>query len=98
MKAAAMRYERTSSAFRNELARLGISARGTDQIVPILIGEDERAERVALALQERGYGIRAVRPPSVPAGQARLRISIHADHAPEMLAQLAADLENVLAS
>ncbi len=84
--------------FRNELARFGISARGSDQIVPILIGEDERAERVALALQERGYGIRAVRPPSVPAGQARLRISIHADHAPEMLTQLAADLENVLAS
>jgi 8-amino-7-oxononanoate synthase len=62
---------------------------GRDYVVPIVLGNDEPAVRAALALQEAGYDIRAIRPPSVPPGRARLRISVHADHEPEMLAALA---------
>lgn len=48
------------------------------QIVPIIIGDDARAVEVAQALQGQGFDIRAVRPPSVPAGTARLRLSLNA--------------------
>ncbi len=46
------------------------------QIVPIILGEDERAVNIAKALQNKGYDIRAIRPPTVPQGSARLRLSL----------------------
>ncbi len=48
-------------------------------IVPILIGEDARAVAIAEQLQVRGFDIRAIRPPTVPAGTARLRLSLNAN-------------------
>lgn len=53
----------------------GIEPSGT-HIQPVIVGADERATRLAAAMQERGYDIRAVRPPTVPEGTARLRISL----------------------
>lgn len=44
-------------------------------IQPIIVGSDARATALAAALQARGFDIRAVRPPTVPEGTARLRIS-----------------------
>jgi 8-amino-7-oxononanoate synthase len=46
------------------------------QILPIIVGEDRRALDLASRLQKRGFDVRAVRPPSVPEGTARLRISL----------------------
>ncbi|MCK1641408.1 8-amino-7-oxononanoate synthase [Bradyrhizobium sp. 157] len=46
------------------------------QIVPYIVGDDSRAMRLASALQARGFDIRGIRPPTVPAGTARLRISL----------------------
>jgi len=69
-----------ANRFRALLAEQGISATGTEYVVPIIIGDDTRAVEVANHLQERGYDVRAIRPPSVPQDTARLRISIHADH------------------
>jgi 8-amino-7-oxononanoate synthase len=54
--------------------------------------------RAAHALQEAGYDIRAIRPPSVPPGTARLRISVHADHDAAMLAGVADVIGNGLAA
>jgi 8-amino-7-oxononanoate synthase len=53
----------------------GIDASGS-HIQPVLVGADERATRLAAAIQSRGYDIRAVRPPTVPEGTARLRLSL----------------------
>ena len=78
-----------AARFRAALAQRGIPMLGDTYIVPVVLGEDARAVRVATRLQESGYDIRAIRPPSVPQGTARLRISIHADHAPELLDRLA---------
>jgi len=53
---------------------------GSSYIVPLVLGDDTRAVGVAANLQERGFDVRAIRPPSVPKGTARIRVSIHADH------------------
>jgi 8-amino-7-oxononanoate synthase len=55
--------------------RLGV-AEGS-QIVPIVLGSNERAMAVAEALQHEGFDVRAIRPPTVLEGTARLRISIN---------------------
>jgi 8-amino-7-oxononanoate synthase len=46
------------------------------QIVPYIVGDNARAMALASALQVRGFDIRGIRPPTVPAGTARLRISL----------------------
>ena len=62
--------------------KLGVSSSGS-QILPVLIGDNGRAVRVAARMRAEGYDIRAIRPPTVPEGTARLRIAItlNVDHA-----------------
>ncbi len=55
--------------------RLGVAATGS-QIVPVILGKDARAMSVAAALQAQGFDVRGIRPPTVPAGTARLRVSL----------------------
>ena len=60
-------------------------------IVPVPVGEDSQAVALALALQARGFDVRAVRPPTVPEGSARLRITTGAHlEAPQVQALLTA--------
>jgi 7-keto-8-aminopelargonate synthetase-like enzyme len=79
-----------TAVLRTQLARHGVEAGGAHYIVPVVLGGDGRAVEVADRLREAGWDVRAIRPPSVPAGTARLRISVHADHAPQMLVRAAA--------
>jgi len=53
------------------------------QILPIIVGQSERTLEIAAKLQADGFDVRAIRPPTVPPGTARLRISItlHTDEA-----------------
>jgi 8-amino-7-oxononanoate synthase len=46
------------------------------QILPIIVGESEPTLRIAEKLQSMGFDVRAIRPPTVPSGTARLRISL----------------------
>lgn len=46
------------------------------QIIPIILREDKRTMRVATALQAAGFDIRGIRPPTVPRGTSRLRLSL----------------------
>lgn len=46
------------------------------QILPINVGDNARAMQLAEALQARGFDVRGIRPPTVPEGTARLRISL----------------------
>ncbi len=54
----------------------GAAAPTGSQILPVIVGEDRAALSLAAGLQRRGFDVRAVRPPTVPDGTARLRISI----------------------
>jgi len=57
------------------LAPLGVTRSGSP-IMPLLVGDDGETMRRAAALQALGLDVRGIRPPTVPAGTARLRISI----------------------
>ena len=55
--------------------RFGISGSGS-QIIPFLIGDEKITGQIAKQMQDAGFDLRAIRPPTVPAGTSRLRISI----------------------
>lgn len=57
------------------LRRCDVTPSGS-QILPVIIGADRAAVAVAASLQQRGFDIRAIRPPTVPEGTARLRIAL----------------------
>ena len=64
-----------------DVARRQINARegwrlSGSQIMPFIVGDNARAMALAAALQARGFDIRGIRPPTVPAGTARLRVSL----------------------
>ncbi|MET0362206.1 MAG: 8-amino-7-oxononanoate synthase, partial [Sphingobium sp.] len=68
-------------AGRSICAPLGLPA-PVSPILPIILGADARAMAVAAELQEAGFDIRGIRPPTVPAGTARLRITLTLNIAP----------------
>lgn len=55
--------------------RLGVASTRS-QIVPVIVGDDARTMRIAAALQVQGFDVRGIRPPTVPVGTARLRVSL----------------------
>ena len=73
-----VRLRRRAVFLRERLAEVGIRVpSGDSAIIPIVLGGNNRALAVARALQSDGFDVRAIRPPSVPAGTARLRISVN---------------------
>ncbi|ABI60359.1 8-amino-7-oxononanoate synthase [Nitrosomonas eutropha] len=64
-------------------------------IQPLLVGGSREAVRLDQALRERGIWVPAIRPPTVPQGMARLRISLSAAHAGEDVDQLSAALHDL---
>src|SRR5581483_9585118 len=66
------------------LQGLGLAASGT-QIQPVIVGDSRRAIALAEAVRTRGYDVRAIRPPTVPDGTARLRLSLTRHAGPAQL-------------
>jgi 8-amino-7-oxononanoate synthase len=80
-----------------ELARrCGIAPSGS-HIQPVILGADERAVSLARALVAEGFDVRAVRPPTVPEGTARLRISLTLNAGEDATARLIDTLATLLA-
>lgn len=77
------------------LGPLGASVSGS-QVMPLILGEDARTMAVAARLQRAGFDIRGIRPPTVPAGTSRLRISLTLNASPDDVDALAAALQEVL--
>ena len=63
------------------------------QILPVVIGETGQALALASRLLERGIYVAAIRPPTVPPGTSRLRLSLMATHSPEQIDSVATALE-----
>lgn len=75
---------------RTGLAQLGYdTGASTTHVVPVIVGDDRAATELAARLLERGVFAQAIRPPSVPEGTARLRLTPISAHS-------AADVERVL--
>ena len=55
---------------------------------PIVIGDNAESLQAAATLYERGFWVPAIRPPTVPVGTARLRITLSAAHTSEDLSLL----------
>jgi 8-amino-7-oxononanoate synthase len=68
------------------------------QIIPVHIGEEGRTLKAARALQDAGFDVRAIRPPTVPDGTSRLRVSIHADRSEAEIVSLAHTLRSAMAA
>jgi 8-amino-7-oxononanoate synthase len=82
-----------SSFLRHELRSQGFEITGSEsQIVPVILGTNEAAICFAEYLSARGFGARAIRPPTIPAGTARLRFSLTAKLSQKILADLVAAL------
>jgi 8-amino-7-oxononanoate synthase len=64
-------------------------------IQPIVIGSNEEALRIGAALYGKGIWVPAIRPPTVPVGTARLRVTLSAAHTQEEVAQLSAALNEL---
>jgi len=79
------------------LRRGFVSAPPSGPIVPVLLGSEARALAVAQALSARGLFIPAIRPPTVPPGSSRLRVTLSSAHEPSDLQHLVAALDEVLA-
>jgi len=88
---------RRAAFLRERLGEAGITAPGGDTpIIPIVIGRNDRAVAVADALHAEGFDVRAIRPPTVPAGTARLRVSVNAQLEEVELGRFASRLADVL--
>ena len=77
-------------------APLGLP-KSRSQILPVLLGEDRRTMAAAAALQEAGFDVRGIRPPTVPPGTSRLRISLTLNVGRADVAALGEQLQRVLA-
>ena len=74
---------------KHDLAEMGFDCGDSaTPIIPVIIGETEAALAAARYLQERGIWVPAIRPPTVPRGSARLRISLMATHSDADVEQL----------
>ena len=82
---------------RRTLRANGLITGGTTNIVPVLIGDDREAMAAAARLQQRGYLIFPVRPPAVPEGTARFRLSLAATMQWDEISDLAATIAICLA-
>ncbi len=92
-----------AAGFRKQLRESGLDTGTSEsQIIPVMVGDNERALRLHRRLVDQGILAVAIRPPTVPRGTARLRLSVSLDQTPDQLSQVAgkiveaAKLEGVL--
>ena len=75
--------------FRQGAAEIGLTLMDSPTpIQPILVGDSARAMQLSAMLKERGLLVGAIRPPTVPAGSARLRVTLSAAHSEAQLERL----------
>ena len=84
---------RKAREFAEAVSAMGIPAHTESAIVPIVVGDERKASELAMRLERDGFIVPAIRYPTVPKGEARLRISISATSAESDLMALAAAIK-----
>ncbi|MBY6188576.1 8-amino-7-oxononanoate synthase [Marinobacter hydrocarbonoclasticus] len=88
------RLWRNVAQFRQAADAAGLTLTNTQSaIVPVITGDNATTLRVAQRLRSVGLWVPAIRPPTVPAGQGRLRVVLNADHTRDDIARLVAELK-----
>lgn len=92
------RLHANARRLRTGLAAIGRPAPGAEDghVVPLVIGDAGATVAAGAALRARGYAVGAIRPPTVPPGAARLRLSVSAAHSPAQIDGLVAAIAAVL--
>ena len=86
-----------ASKLRSGLAQSGFEIpEGESQIIPVLIGDNRRTMQLSAKLLERGVFVQGIRPPTVPAGTARLRLTPMATHRAEQIEQVIAAFASIV--
>ena len=92
------RVRELAARLRSRLTTAGVPiGPGTSHIVPVLVGDNDAAVAVAGTLQRDGFDVRAIRPPTVPPGTARLRVSVNANLTEDLIEQFVVSLTSALA-
>jgi 8-amino-7-oxononanoate synthase len=72
-----------ASLFRRELGRMGYDVPpGESHIIPVIVGDNHRTMQLSADLLDQGIFVQGIRPPTVPSGTARLRLTPMATHQP----------------
>ncbi len=79
--------QRNTGQLRDGLQGLGYTVAGSTQIIPVLVGEEQPCMQLAARLLESGLYVQGIRPPTVPAGTSRLRVTTMATHTVEQMEQ-----------
>lgn len=87
---------RKAARLRGELRASGATIGGESAIVPLLVGANEAATAFSDELRAVGFDVRAVRPPTVPPGTARLRVSVRYPVSDADLTRFAAEVGRLL--
>ena len=83
--------------FRSGVKELGLELMAsTTPIQPILLHDDELTQQVGEQLRHKGFLVGAIRPPTVPVGSARLRITLCAEHTEEQVDKLLDAMDKTL--
>ena len=93
---------KAAADLRNRLRDIGLSVPDTTRrdvtpIIPVIVGQAGRAADIAAQLLDSGILLPAIRPPTVPPGSSRLRISLCASHTPEQIETLVEHLQEFAA-
>lgn len=91
------RLTENAQYLRTKLDQLGIdTGPSTSHIIPVIIGAEKDTLEVSKRLFEMGLFVPAIRPPTVPAGTSRLRISVQSEHTKEQIDGLCNGLERLI--
>ena len=85
--------QRNTARLRDGLQRIGYEVAGSTQIIPVIVGDEQPCMELAARLLESGFYVQGIRPPTVPPGTSRLRVTTMATHTPKQMEQALAAFE-----
>ena len=80
----------------DQLKALGLACPSNSQIVPIIVDDDQKALLLAKQLQDSGFFVLPIRPPTVPVGMARVRVCLHANITQEQIERFVSVVDRLL--